>query len=197
MAVRSCTVLIRRISRELFRSAGLHIKQIRWSSSSSYLQRRISRNCQLAIPCPSHLLHCLTNSNLLSITFVSQGLCHDRPSSFEQSNCGLSTIRPRSARSTRIRCYSMELVIRHELIGEESLITNNSFRDTVVLFSPLTKSSQSLGRFQTRKGRSPQEIRRTINDDQGKVSLVTKLNLTLRFWLAEALARRCYKHDSP
>ena len=73
----------------------------------------------------------------------------------------------------------MELVIRHELIGEESLITNNSLRDTVVLFGPLTKSSQSLGRFQTRKGRSPQEIRRTVNDDQGKVSLVTKLNFLM------------------
>ena len=73
----------------------------------------------------------------------------------------------------------MQLVIRHDLIGEESLITNNSLRDTVALFSPLTKSSQSLGRFQTRKGRSPEEIRRTINDDQGKVSLVTKLNFLM------------------
>ena len=71
----------------------------------------------------------------------------------------------------------MELVICHEWISEESLITNNSFRNAVVLFSPLTKSSQSLRRFQTRKSRSPQEIRRTINDNQGKVCLVTKLDL--------------------
>ena len=34
----------------------------------------------------------------------------------------------------------MELVIRHELIGEKSLITNNSLRDTVVLFHPLAKA---------------------------------------------------------
>ena len=77
------------------------------------------------------------------------------------------------------------------------------------LFSPLTESSQSLRCFQTRQGRSPQEIRRAINDNQGKVSLVTKLLrdqqksdlrmmmlATLRFWLAEALALRCCKHDS-
>ena len=140
LQVQGRTVLIRRISRELFRSASLHIKQIRWSSSSSYLQRRIARHCQLTIPCPSHLLHCLTNSNLLSITLVSQSLCHDRPSSLKQSNCGLSTIRPRSARPTRIRCYPLELVIRHELFGKESFITNNSFRNTIVLFCPLTKS---------------------------------------------------------
>ena len=73
----------------------------------------------------------------------------------------------------------MELVVGHELIGEESLITNDSFRNTVVILSPLTKSSQSLGRFQTRKSRSPQEIRRTINDDQSKVSLATELDFLM------------------
>ena len=30
----------------------------------------------------------------------------------------------------------MELIVSHELIGEESLITNDSFRNTVVLLSP-------------------------------------------------------------
>ena len=70
----------------------------------------------------------------------------------------------------------MELVICHELIGEECLISDKSFGNTVVLLSPLTKSSKSLWRFQTGKSRSPQEIRGTIDDNQGKVCLVTKLD---------------------
>ena len=70
----------------------------------------------------------------------------------------------------------MELAISHELIGEKCLISNNSLWNTVVLLSPLTKSSQSLWRFEPGKGRSPQEIRGTIDDNQGKVCLVTKLD---------------------
>ena len=70
----------------------------------------------------------------------------------------------------------MELVVGHELISEESLISNNSFRNTVVLLIPLSKSVQRLGRFQTRKGRNPQEIRSTVNYDQGKVCLRAKFD---------------------
>ena len=69
----------------------------------------------------------------------------------------------------------MEL-ISHELISEKCLISDNSLWNTVVLLSPLTKSSQSLWRFEPGKGRSPQEIRGTIDDNQGKVCLVTKLD---------------------
>ena len=63
----------------------------------------------------------------------------------------------------------MELVVGHELISEESLISNDSLRNTVVLLIPLSKSVQRLGRFQTSKGRSPQEIRGIVNYDQGEV----------------------------
>ena len=70
----------------------------------------------------------------------------------------------------------MELVISHELIGEKCLISDNSLWNTVVLVSPLTKSAQSLWRFQNGKSRSQQEIRGTIDDNQGKVCLATKLD---------------------
>ena len=62
----------------------------------------------------------------------------------------------------------MELVICHEWIGETCLVSNNPLWHTIVLFSPLTKSSHSLRRFQTRKGRSPQGIRRTINETKSR-----------------------------
>ena len=71
---------------------------------------------------------------------------------------------------------AMELVVRHELIGKESLIFNDSLRNTVVLLSLLWECVQRLGRFQTRKGRSPQEVSGTINYDQGKISLRAKLD---------------------
>ena len=41
----------------------------------------------------------------------------------------------------------MKLVIGHKLWSEKSLITYNSFRNAIVLLSPLTESSQGLGRF--------------------------------------------------
>ena len=98
---------------------------------------------QLAISCPGHLLHCLTDSNPLCIPFIGQSLSHDGPSTLEQTHSGLGSIRPRSPRSTRIRSNAMELVIGHELWCEKCLITYDSFRNAVVLLSPLTECSQS------------------------------------------------------
>ena len=65
----------------------------------------------------------------------------------------------------------MELVVGHELISEKCLVSNNSLRNTVVLLIPLSKSVQRLGRFQTGKGRSPQEVSGTVDYDQGEIGL--------------------------
>ena len=70
----------------------------------------------------------------------------------------------------------MELVVGHELISEEGLISNDSLRNTVVLLIPLSKSIQRLGRFQTSKSRSPQEISGTVNYDQGEIRLRAKFD---------------------
>ena len=70
----------------------------------------------------------------------------------------------------------MELVVGHELISEEGLISDDSLRNTVVLLIPLSKSVQRLGRFQTSKGRSPQEISGTVNYEQGEIRLRAKFD---------------------
>ena len=165
LEIKSGSILLGWISRELFGRTRLNIKQIRWPSSGSYLQRRIARNGQLAISCPRHLLHCLTDSDPLCIPFIGQSLRHDGPRTLKQPHSGLSSIWPRSPRSTRIWSNAMKLVIGHELWSEKCLITYNSFRNAIVLLCPLTESSQGLGRFQIGESRSPQKIRGTINDD--------------------------------
>ena len=70
----------------------------------------------------------------------------------------------------------MELVVGHELISEECLISNDSLRNTVVLFIPLSKGVQRLRRFQTSEGRSPQEVSGTINYDEGEIRLRAKFD---------------------
>ena len=70
----------------------------------------------------------------------------------------------------------MELVVGHKLISEKCLVSNNSLRNTVVLLIPLSKSVQRLWRFQTGKGRSPQEVSGTVNYDQGEIGLRAKFD---------------------
>ena len=70
----------------------------------------------------------------------------------------------------------MKLVVRHKLISEKCLVSNDPLRNTIVVLIPLSKSVQRLGRFQTSEGRSPQEISGTIDYDQGEIRLRTKLD---------------------
>ena len=102
------------------------------------------------------------------------GVYHNRPCARKQTYSSLSTIWPRITRTTRIWRDATKLVIRN----------------TPVPFHPLPKSFQSLGPFQTCKSRSPQEIRRTIGDNQGKVCLVTELDFFVTY-KNQTSERRC------
>ena len=114
-------------------STGLHIKQVWWASPRGYLQRRVARDRELALPCPSHLFDRLTNCDPFSMTLIIQGLRHAMIAHVRLNN---RTAVPRSARSTRIGSDTMKLRVSHEGIREECLSPTIPW-NSVVRFRPL------------------------------------------------------------
>ena len=118
---------------------------------------------------PDHLLHCLTNCDLVHNTVVFKRRGHVNPSTLEQPDSSLSPIGPRCPWSAWIWCDCVERVAVHERVLEESSLANYSFWHAAVLFYPQPKRDKSFWYLLDGQGHSPKQICCAVNDEQYEV----------------------------
>ena len=143
------------------------------------LKWRMATDCQLVVPGPNCPFDKLVDRHTLERRLKVDVSCHQKELSLEKSDSSFSSIGPGSSRTSGHHLDTMACVEFLKAVREKGHITDNCFRNAVILVDPLSETLKSMLLFCIGLGLRPKQMSCCIEDEKNNNSSFVKLELSM------------------